>query len=148
VGVRTPPTLTEFEFDGRVAVRRGDTRHHANISWRHEPAGDEILLTTPLGQGVAELRRNASGARLLMADGRELVAADWEILTEQLFGARLPFNDLPAWVAGHAPAVAAGWRVEYLDYQSDAPDALPTLLEVRRDDIEVRLIIDEWSRTK
>lgn len=146
--VRSPPTLTEFEFDGRVAVRQGEARHHVNISWRHDVGNDEILLTTPLGQGVAELSRNAAGARLVMADRREFVAADWEGLAQQLFGARLPLNDLPAWVAGHAGASAGGWRVEYLDYQSNARDALPTLLEMRRDDIEVRLKIDEWSRAR
>jgi outer membrane lipoprotein LolB len=146
--VRSPPTLTEFEFDGRVAVRQGETRHHVNISWRHDITNDEILLTTPLGQGVAELSRNTTGARLVMADRSEFVAADWEGLAEQLFGTRLPLNDLPAWVAGHAGASVGGWRVEYLDYQSNARDALPTLLEMKRNDIVVRLKIDGWSRAR
>lgn len=146
--LRTPPNLTEFAFDGRVAVRQGETRHHVNISWRHDPSGDQVLLTTPLGQGVAELSRDAAGARLVTADRREFSAADWERLGEQLFGIRLPLNDLPAWIVGHAIASGNDWRVEYLDYQSGAPDALPTLLEVRRGDIEVRLKIDDWSRVR
>ena len=37
-----------------------------------------------------------------------------------------------------------GWLVAYLEYESDAADALPTLVELRREDIEVRLKIDEW----
>lgn len=137
-----------FEFDGRVAVRQGENRHHLNISWRHEAASDTILLTTPLGQGVAELGRNASGARLTMADRRQFGAADWEALAEQLLGIRLPLNDLPAWVTGHGAEAAGGWRVEYLDYQSSAPDALPTQLELTRDGIEVRIRIDEWTRDR
>ena len=140
--------MTEFTFDGRVAVRRGETRHYVNISWRHEAASDEIFLTTPLGQGLAQLRRDATGARLLTADRREFLADEWEGLAEQLFGTRLPLNDLPTWVTGHAQPWANGWRVNYLDYQSEAPSALPVLLEVKRDDIEVRLKIDEWSRVR
>jgi outer membrane lipoprotein LolB len=142
---RVPPALTRFELDGRITVRQSQSRQYANISWRHDSAGDEIMLTTPLGQGVAELSRDARGARLVTADRKEFVAADWEGLAEQMFGARLPLDDLPAWLTGHAPAAASGWRVEYLEYQSEAADALPTLLEVKRDDIELRLKINEWT---
>jgi outer membrane lipoprotein LolB len=140
--------LTEFELTGRVSVRQGENRYHANIAWRHDAAGDEILLTTPLGQGVAQLTRDSGGARLVTADRREWQAADWESLAERLFGVRLPLDDLPSWLAGRAPVAGGGWRVEYLDYQSGAPAALPTLLEVKRDDIELRLKVDEWSRAR
>ncbi|HTY04394.1 MAG TPA: outer membrane lipoprotein LolB [Rhodocyclaceae bacterium] len=131
-------------MEGRIVVRQSQSSHYANISWRHEPAQDQILLTTPLGQGVAELVRDAYGARLRTADRREVVAPDWDSLAEQVFGAKLPLSDLPSWVAGEAPPPTSGWRVAYLDYQDDAPDALPTLIEVKRDDIEVRLKITEW----
>jgi outer membrane lipoprotein LolB len=143
---RSPPVAGAFEIDGRVLVRRGETRHHVNISWRHAATSDQILLTTPFGQGVAELSRDTSGARLVMADHREFVAADWVGLAEQLFGIRLPLDDLPVWVTGQSTAAASAWQVEYLDYQSNAPDALPTLLELKHDDIEIRLKIDEWNR--
>lgn len=146
--IRRPPTLAEFEFDGRIVVRQDETRHYANIAWRHGKAGDEVLLSTPLGQGVAELRRDATGARLVMADRHEYVAVDWEELSEMLFGWRLPLNDMPAWLAGHAPAAISGWRVEYLDYQSVAVDALPILIEARRGNVEVRLKINEWSQAR
>jgi outer membrane lipoprotein LolB len=141
---RTPPVLTRFELDGRIVVRESQSRHYANISWRHDARRDEILLTTPLGQGVAELSRDSGGARLVMADRREYAAADWEGLSEQVFGARLPLDDLPLWLSGRAPARASGWRVDYLEYQSDAADALPVLIEARRGDIELRLKVSEW----
>jgi outer membrane lipoprotein LolB len=142
--VRTPQTLTRFELDGRIVVRESQSRHYANISWRHAETHDEILLTTPLGQGVAELTRDASGARLSTADHKEYNAADWESLSEQVFGTRLPMDDLPAWISGRAPPAGSGWRVEYLEYQSDAPDALPTLIEARRANVELRLKVSDW----
>ena len=79
-----------------------------------------------------------------MADGRKFQAADWEELSEQVFGSRLPLNDLPGWISGRPPAAGLGWQVEYLEYASDAPDALPTLVEIRRGDIELRLKVSEW----
>jgi outer membrane lipoprotein LolB len=141
---RTPRTLAEFEIDGRISIRVGQERHYANIAWRHSAERDDVLLTTPLGQGVAELSRDAGGARLLTSDRREVRAGDWEDLSERLFGSRLPLNDLPAWMAGQAPPAASGWHVEYLDYQSSAPDALPVLIEARRGDIGVRMKINDW----
>jgi outer membrane lipoprotein LolB len=125
-------------------VRDNQSHHYANISWRHDAMRDEILLTTPLGQGVAELSRDARGARLVTADRKEFAAADLDGLAEQVFGTRLPLNDLPNWLSGHAPAAVSGWRVDYLEYQSDAADALPTLIEARRGDIELRLKVSEW----
>jgi outer membrane lipoprotein LolB len=145
---RTPPKLTQFELDGRIVVRESQSRHYANISWRHDATHDEILLTTPLGQGVAELSRDARGARLVTADRKEFLATTWEGLAEQVFGTRLPLDDLPAWLAGRPPNPASGWRVEYLEYQSEAADALPTLIEARRGDIELRLKVSEWITTR
>lgn len=145
---RTPKQLSQFELDGRIVVRESQSRHYANISWRHDAQRDEILLTTPLGQGVAELSRDARGVRLVMADRKEYAAADWEGLSEQVFGVRLPLDDLPQWLSGRAPPAASGWRVEYLEYQSDAADALPMLIEARRGDIELRLKVSEWVSTR
>jgi outer membrane lipoprotein LolB len=129
-------------------VRQDPARHHANISWRHGPEADEILLTTPLGQGVAELHRDVDGARLVTADRQQTVAADWDDLAAQVFGMRLPLADLPAWLTGTRPPAETGWRVEYLDYEHGASDALPTLIELRRQDLEIRIKVDQWSELK
>jgi outer membrane biogenesis lipoprotein LolB len=41
-----------------------------------------------------------------------------------------------------------GWVIAYLRYESEAPDALPELLQARREDVEVRLKIDGWSLSR
>jgi outer membrane lipoprotein LolB len=38
-----------------------------------------------------------------------------------------------------------GWRVAYLDYEADTADALPALIQLRRDDLDVKLRIDQWN---
>lgn len=141
-----PPlaNIAAFAFNGRLAVRQGDVRHYVKIDWRHAPAHDAILLATPLGQGVAEIERDADGARLTLADQRRFVAADWGALTEQVFGFRLPLQASARWLLGEMPDVE-GWRVSIVERESAAPDALPTVIELERDDILVRLKIDEWS---
>lgn len=148
--------IAAFALEGRIAVRQEQTRNTANIAWRHTAASDDILLTTPLGQGVAQIGRDARGARLIGADKEVVEAPDWDELSARVFGVALPLSGLPRWLLADvapaardahgrpATAMASGWDIRYLDYESDAAGALPVLLELRRGDIELRLKIDEW----
>jgi outer membrane biogenesis lipoprotein LolB len=90
------------------------------------------------------LTRDATGARLALADGRNFSANDWQALSEQTFGSRLPLDDLPSWLAGISEAEAGGWRLKILDRQAGDAGA-PVLIEVSRDDLVVRFRIDHWS---
>jgi outer membrane lipoprotein LolB len=133
-----------FSLEGRLSVRQGETLHHVGINWRHEAARDEIFLSGPLGQGLAELTRDENGARLLMADRKIITAPDWEGLAERALGARLPLSNLPRWLATVPPEptfLVDGWRIDILD----VADGRPALIELRRDDIEARLKIDGWT---
>ncbi len=154
-------TIAAFSMVGRIAVHQGERHYASNISWQHAAESDEMLFTTPLGQGIAELIRSPDGARLTTADHREFVAADWESLAARVFGIELPLSTLPRWLLADVPVAAQevardeagrpqhmridGWWIGYADYESAAAEALPTLIELRRDDIEVRLKIDEWQ---
>ena len=151
----------DFLLTGRIAVSQGQQRHAVNITWQHGAARDEIFLATPLGQGIAELTRGAAGARLTTAERREFNAPDWQALSVRVFGFSLPLSALPRWLLGEVPAdalgvkydgagrpqrmVADGWQVAYLEYAGNAADALPALIELRREDIEVRWKIDDWQ---
>lgn len=143
----TAADIEQFALTGRLALRLAERRHHVNIDWRHTPHDDNILLATPLGQGVAELVRDASGARLTLADGRRHVAEDWNALAQEMFGVTLPLDGATRWLLGDLTDTG-GWRVVILDREHGAPDGLPTLIELKRDDIEVRLKIDEWLEVK
>lgn len=139
--------ITVFAFTGRLAVRQGEARHHVRIDWRHAPGHDTILLTTPLGQGVAEITRDASGAHLTLADRRQFSAANWDDLSEQVFGFHLPLSSSTRWLQGDTTDMQ-GWRLLVTDRESADPQALPTVLEFERDDISVRLKVDEWSEAR
>jgi outer membrane biogenesis lipoprotein LolB len=41
-----------------------------------------------------------------------------------------------------------GWSIEYLGYESAAPDALPILMRARRDEVDLRLKVDSWSEVR
>jgi len=154
--------ISHFALTGRVAVRNGAESFSANIDWRHGGDGSErILLSSPLGQGLADLDADRQGARLQTADSRRYTAASLDDLSEQVFGARLPLSSLPRWVLGQTPDaadrlaldtlgrpasfLAAGWRVAYPSYESELANALPSLIRLSRDQLDVRLKIDRWD---
>jgi outer membrane lipoprotein LolB len=156
-----PAADAEFELSGRIAVRYRDDAGSGNISWRHGARADEMLLTSPLGQGLARIVRSGDEVVLTTQDGREFKAADAESLTEQVLGFRLPLLGLADWVRGRpapgpAPAPTqrrtdaegrlaeleqAGWRVEYQEYQG----SLPARLKLSFPGVELRLAISEWK---
>ncbi|OIR06815.1 outer-membrane lipoprotein LolB precursor [mine drainage metagenome] len=153
--------IVAYELSGRISVRQGEQRYVANIWWRHDLGNDKILLTTPFGQGIAELRRDATGAHLLTSDRREFAGPDWQTLSVKVFGFALPLTSLPRWVLGDAPAGAKrdaagrtqqfsddGWRVDYREYEGPGTDALPQLIDLARGDIAIRLKIDDWAAVR
>jgi outer membrane lipoprotein LolB len=159
-GFLLPVADAEFELAGRIAVSYRDDAGSGNIAWRHAARTDEMLLTTPLGQGVARLVRVDGEITLTTQDGREFKAADAETLTEQVLGFRVPIIGLADWVRGRAaqaPAPAptrqradatgrlaeleqAGWRIEYQAYEG----ALPARMRLSFPGVELRLAISEW----
>ncbi len=154
-------TVSVFSIEGRLAAPQGERQLAARLSWQHRPGRDDLLLTNPLGQGLAELSRDAAGARLRLADQREFVATDWEALAQQFSGLSLPLSSLPRWLTADLPgearrvqrdalgrprsAIFQDWQIDYLDYESDHPQAMPTRIELHRGDLDIRLKIDEWQ---
>ena len=146
-----------FAFSGRLAVRQEEKNYHVSLHWQHSPQADEILITGPLGPGLAELTRDASGARLKSGKNEERRAANWAELAHDIFGAPLPVEELPGWLQGRAPTATRDiqgrpkslqlpdWRVDWLEYADESKDALPSLLELRGAGIEVRIRIEEWE---
>jgi outer membrane lipoprotein LolB len=159
----TPPIVPSsndapFTTDGRLSARRGSEAATANFSWRHAPPRDDLVVTTPLGQAVAEISGDRSTARyeLRMADGRQEEATNWSQLTERVLGAPVPVDGLSAWIAGtprpgvpfSAEQDAAGrasvlrqdgWEIVYAYAEDEA--RLPSRLQLTQGDLEIRIVV-------
>ena len=153
-----PPSPGGFELSGRVAVRYAKDAASGRIFWRHSAETDDLLITSPLGQGIARISRERDGFRLVTGDQKEYRAADAESLTEDALGWRLPLAGLADWVqGGSSPGRHAdirrgddqqllelrqdGWRVQYEEFR----EGRPSRLRISREDLEIRLIIDRWA---
>lgn len=159
--LHAPPAA--FHLEGRVSVKANQESFSGGMAWRHAAARQELLLRTPLGQGVAELRGDTQGVELQDAEGRVYRARDAEALVHQALGVTLPLNGLAWWVVGNvrpgAPYQAEangdgrlavlnqdGWRIEFSRYAQMDGYWLPGKLAARRaDDLEIRLVVDRWE---
>ena len=144
VEVKPPAGPLEFDLSGRIAARYRDDAFSGLLTWRHAGDGDEMLISTPMGQGVARIVRQGEAVVLTSAEGREFSDRDGEALTERVLGFRLPIAGLADWVRGRpAPALEArGWKVEY--QERDAENR-PTRLRVTYPGVELRLVISKWD---
>jgi outer membrane lipoprotein LolB len=157
-----PPQVVSpgsFAVVGRVAVRYGDEAASGRVVWQHSDATDDLIISTPLGQGVAEITRRGGVYTLVTTDGRRHSAADPERLTQEVLGYALPLGGLPDWVqARPEPGIEAatryegerlaelrqrGWLIDYSGY--DEAGRLPKRVRLTRGDLDIRLVIDEWQ---
>jgi len=146
-----------FELSGRVAVRHGKDAASGRIFWRHSDDSDELLITSPLGQGIARINRERGQFRLVTGDRKEYRADNAEDLTEQALGWRLPLDGLSDWVQARAspgrPAEVRGevnrdlelwqdgWHVVYDEFR----EGRPFRLRMSRENMEITLIVDQWT---
>jgi outer membrane lipoprotein LolB len=144
VEVKAPAGPLEFDLAGRIAARYRDDAFSGIVTWRHAPGGDEMLISTPMGQGVARIVREGDAMVITTAEGRQFSDRDGEALTERVLGFRLPLAGLADWVRGRpAPALEErGWRVEY---QERDAEGRPVRLRVTHPDVDLRLVISEWK---
>lgn len=160
---------TDFGLIGRVSVRDEKRSFSGGIHWHHTDAGDEILLLSPLGQAVAQIRRNTEGIRLSTSEQKVYYAADAESLTEQILGWHLPLMGLQYWVQSmNSPVTVAAmdrdsdgrvvairqddWEITYSSYfpperlqAAQTQAARPRVLVLNRGDLRIKLVIDHWK---
>ena len=151
-----------FDLSGRIAVKYRDQSSSGSLRWQHRPAQDNISLRSPLGQTVTQITRDAEGVTLIDQAHKVHHAADTETLTQDLLGWRLPLSGLSYWVVGQpAPSlpyqadrdaqqrptqlVQDGWRVNYSAWQTVDGQGLPRKMTLQRDDLEIRLVMDQWT---
>jgi outer membrane lipoprotein LolB len=155
--------VRHFQLEGRVSVKTEAQNLSGNLAWERAADRETLLLSTPLGQGAAEIRREGRAMVLTGADGSVLSADSDELLLEKALGIRLPLEGLVYWLSAlPRPGVAFqasrdedgrvaaleqdGWRIEYGRYRPVGRRDLPARIFARRgDDLEFRLVVAAWE---
>lgn len=151
---------TGFSASGKVNIRQNNQSDTAQFVWQSSAAQDQLNLSTPFGTTLAELVLSYQGERVSSAvlnrgDSLEQ-AEDPEALLYQLTGLTLPVSGLRWWLQGRpmpnmpferdgTHLLQAGWRITAGDYREGIR---PYRIELRRDDLTVRVIINEWKDSR
>ncbi len=152
-------SLHAFTLAGRFSIRHEDKSYVGRLNWRHDGDRNELLLSSPFGQGMAEIVSDGMGARLTGSDGSSQTAATADELLQSVLAYPLSLNQLLDWLRGRNPDGSKlalddlgrplhlrheDWRIDY-EYDNDDPQALPGRLFVEREGgFALRLRIDEW----
>lgn len=158
--------VADFELLGRVAVRNEQQRFSGNVRWQHTLLEDTILLLSPLGQAVAEIKKNDNGVQLVTSKQETFHARDVEELTVEILGWRLPLGGLQYWIQGlYSPFSTAsvdldgddqiisirqdGWEILFTHYAADLnrsgkTQLRPRIIELKFDDLNIRMVVDNW----
>lgn len=156
-----PVSDAPFAIDGRLSARHGSEAIAIGFAWTHAPPRDELVVSNPLGQAVAELSGDSSLRRVEMrtANGGREEASDWPALTERAIGVALPVGALASWTQGIPRADAAhtvefdaagrskvlrqdGCEIVYT-YPDDSTRR-PSRMTAACFDLEMRVVIDRW----
>ncbi len=144
IELKPPQGPFEFDLAARIAARYGQESFTGNVAWRHVADGDEMLISTPFGQGVARIVREGEAVQLTTAEPRTYRSNDAEDLTERVLGFRVPLVGLAAWVQGKpAPELERrGWKIEYQEYDESRR---PARMRLTYQGIELRLAVMKWN---
>ena len=150
-----------WSLQGRIALKADDKNLSGQLQWHHSKDHDELLLLSPLGQGVARLVSDADGVLLEIPNEPPRRAPNAETLTRDAMGVALPLSGLRYWIEARPDLARAfeqrlddagrvakirqdGWVIDYLQYMN-APAYRPRKLNVTRETLEIRLVIDSWT---
>lgn len=135
----------DFSISSRISARTTEQSFAGMMTWQHTRTEDEVLLSSPLGQGVARILSTPNGATIENAQGEQRSAPDAESLTAALLGWRMPLSHLSDWLNDSSSSdeqLHEGWRIRYI--QRDDQHR-PTALDLSYGDVEIRLRAIRWE---
>lgn len=155
-------TALDWTLLGRIGVTTETDGWHGTLRWTQTADRYAIDLLGPLGQGAISIRGDAAGVSVRTSDGQTLTADEPEALLQEASGIRIPIRGLLYWVRGlpipNQPSILAGdeqgrlsrieqdgWVVEYSAYTETNGLALPERITARRNDVQVKLVINTWQ---
>ena len=151
-----------FQLAGRLAIRQAEQALSANLRWRFDGQGEEMVISAPLGAGSVEIERDAGGVTL-RTGGKVERASTAEALMRGTLGFALPLDGLRYWVRGQTgPGGAAvrivrdragriesfhesGWEITIPAFSAAPLGALPRRIDITSAELQVRLVIDQWQ---
>ncbi len=157
-------------ISGRMQVRYQQNNKEQSLpgsfEWKQEQDSTTIELISPLGQTMASISQNASGATLQQAGQAPRTADNLDHLLTETLGWPLPVSGLRDWLQGYTRAAngqraalkaqdnliinADGWQLRYVTWIDEGGQLRPKRIDLQRyteqaGEVSMRLAIDQWK---
>jgi len=157
--------LNKWKISGKIAFIQSKKRESASIHWHIDESSQQLDLTSYLGINVLHLS-SKNESHHLKVDGKSYQTNDLDNLIESLTGFPLPTKALSSWIKGLAfdtkdtityseenklPKVLTSyyqnriWQIEYRKYSNIEGYQLPTSLQIKHDDLTIKIAINQWT---
>jgi outer membrane lipoprotein LolB len=155
--------IEAWRLQGRIAIINGVEAWHLNVDWLQRQDDYRIDLWGPFGSGRVRLQGDEQGVRLIDSEQQIHYASDPESLLYEHTGVKMPVSGLRYWILGlpdphydqqQSRRDAAGrlasvqqenWQVAFKSYNRIGSLDLPAKLSVDRQDLRVKLVVDDWQ---
>lgn len=145
-----------WDATGSLSIATRDHVVFANFHWQQQNDQYTILLESPLDLVAAKLIGNAHSVSLQNNNKPPVIADSPDDLVQMELGWQLPMTPLAEWIRGipapHLPyqlqldaagrlqiLQQAGWNIEFLQYQRFENDDRPTLIQLTRPGLRVKI---------
>lgn len=153
-------SIRGFAINARAIIKQSGKANSLRIMWEHSPDSDNIGFASPLTGMIAELQRDRTGARWITAEGEHYEARSADTLIARLTDEPVPIAALALWVTGQTSVEATeiqrdgsgrllqafdkGWLVKVLSYETELPNAMPSVIEAESGSLRIRLAFEEY----
>lgn len=161
--------LQHWKIAGKIAFIEKTSRNSATLSWQIDENQDtqKLNLTSFLGISVLQLDSSANN-HTIQVDGKTYRGNNLQALIYSITGLTLPTKALTFWLKGipyqntdnisyqeitKLPKTLSShynnelWQVSYADYQQINGYILATKFSIKKDDLLIKIAINEWSIT-
>lgn len=164
INVTNAAQANAWELQGKIAVKTAEDKFSTNLYWLHQPAANDLRLTTVLGTTVLTLKTN-QGMATLEVDGKTYRDSNAQDLLTGISGWSIPLDSLPLWITGQigsndkivsynpdgtikqviSYAPQANWSVSFLSWQQQSGALVPKLLKIERENVQIKIQTNQWT---
>ncbi len=137
-----------------------------SFEWQQTATSTNITLLSPLGQVIATIQQNSTGASLQQAGKATRYASDLDSLLNDSLGWALPVSGLRDWLQGFSLDPqgkrialktddnilldAGGWHLRYVTWNLDSTPLYPKRINLQRNSVQageiaIRIAIEQWT---
>jgi len=157
--------LSNWSISGKLAIFINDDRDTANLYWKQQGEDYSIQLTSFIGTRILSIKKNSQGVEIINHAGDKFTGPVAEQLIETISpGLHLPISSLQQWIKGN-PVNASYqlnlqnklahligndtnnglWDIQYQQYQTFSGVTLPRKLDLKRDNLRLKIAINQWQ---